>query len=368
MIGRHLSELDTPALCIDLDVLDENVRAMSTEIHDAGKAWRPHAKCHKVPEIALQELAAGAIGVTAAKSSEAETFVENQIPDVLIANLIVGEQKLERIVRICRDGDPIVTCDHFVQAEALSDVCRQSGVICRVIVELDIGMNRVGVRPGPDADQLVRGIDRLPGVRLVGIMGYEGHLLTEPDPKRKRNRIGIAMSLLERQRDRMIRDGMCCDIVSAGGTGSYQVTAHLPAVTEIQAGGGIFGDPFYSEMCGVTGLKPALGVVATVVSRPSLMQAVLDIGRKSMHSEIYPPRISKLANGKELTDASINSFSAEHTVVELGPESRNLIIGDKVVVVPGYSDLTTLLYDRFYGLRDNSVERILPIVGRGKIQ
>ncbi|TWT51507.1 D-threonine aldolase [Thalassoglobus neptunius] len=368
MIGRHLSELDTPALCIDLDVLDENIRSMSKEMRDAGKAWRPHVKCHKVPEIARQQLTSGAIGVTAAKSSEAEVFVENQVSDVLIANLIVGEQKLERIARMCREGDPIVACDHFVQAERLSDVCRRSGVICRVIVELDIGMNRVGVRPGPDAEQLVRGIDRLQGIRLVGIMGYEGHLLTESETDRKRKRIEVAISLLERQRDRMIRDGICCDIVSAGGTGSYQMTAHLPVVTEIQAGGGIFGDPFYSKMCGVTGLRPALGIVATVVSRPSLMQAVLDIGRKSIHTEISPPEISRMANGKELTDASINSFSAEHTVVELGPESRNLIIGDKVIVVPGYSDLTTLLYDQFYGLRDNFVERILPIVGRGKIQ
>ena len=273
MIGRHISELDTPALCIDLGQMEANMQAMADFLRSQGKNWRPHVKCHKTPAIAQMQLARGAIGVTSAKASEAEIFIDDGVPDVLIANMVMGESKLRRIAAMCERGNPVVACDHFVQAEALSDVCRQRGVQCRMIIEVDVGLQRVGIRPGPDALQLARGIDSLPGVKLVGVMGYEGHLLTETDPKKKERLIWTAMSLLENLRDGMKRVGICCDLVSAGGTGSYLITARHPAVTELQAGGGIFADPFYLDRCGVTGLAPALAVTATVVSRPCLTRA-----------------------------------------------------------------------------------------------
>lgn len=367
MIGRHISELDTPALCIDLNQMAANMRSMADFMRLHGKHWRPHVKCHKTPQIAQMQLDCGAIGVTAAKTSEAHVFIDADIQDVLIANMVIGEQKLERVVKMRERGNPIVACDHFVQAEALSDVCRQRGVQCRVLIEVDIGLNRVGIRPGPDALQLARGVDSLPGVKLVGIMGYEGHLLTEPDPEKKERLIWTAISLLENLRDGMHRSGICCDIVSAGGTGSYLMTARHPAVTEIQAGGGIFADPFYLDRCGVTGLSPALIVTATVVSRPCLTRAVLDVGRKSIHPDIHPPQIVRMANGKELTDATVSSLSAEHLVAELGSGSQDLIVGDRVVLIPGYSDHTTVLHDQFYGLRDGHVEIIWPIAARGKL-
>ena len=368
MIGQHFSELDTPALCIDLLQMEANMHAMAEFIHSEGKQWRPHVKCHKVPAIAKMQQACGAIGVTSAKTSEAAIFAENEVSDILIANMVIGDEKLKRVARMCEHGNPIVACDHFVQAEALSEVCLKHGVCSRVILEVDLGLNRVGIRPGPDAIQLAQGIDRLNGVQLVGIMGYEGHLLTEPDEEKKERQIWTAMNLLEELRDKMLQSGMCCDIASAGGTGSYQITSKHSAVTELQAGGGIFADPFYLERCGVTGLKPALFVTATVVSRPCLNRAVLDVGRKSIHPDIHPPQIVRMANGKELTDASVSSLSAEHLVVNLGIESQHLIVGDKVVLIPGYSDHTTVLHDQFYGLRDGHVEVIWPIAARGKLQ
>ncbi len=238
MYGRHVSELDTPALCIDLDCMDRNMAAMTSLLQAHGKQWRPHIKCHKTPALAHQQLAAGAIGVTSAKVSEAEVFLQNGVRDVLIANMIVGQAKLERLAGLCRWGDPVVAVDHYVQAEALSDLCRQRGVTCRIILEVNVGLDRVGVRPGLETRDLARGVAQLPGVQLAGIMGYEGHLCVVPDAAEKAQRIASAMAILAESREQMLRDGLCCDIVSAGGTGTYPWTVQQSAVTEIQAGGG----------------------------------------------------------------------------------------------------------------------------------
>ncbi|REJ97044.1 MAG: DSD1 family PLP-dependent enzyme, partial [Planctomycetota bacterium] len=176
-VGLPQAALDTPAYCIDLDVMEANIAAMAAHMRERKKDWRPHAKCHKTPAIAHKQLAAGAIGVTVAKVSEAEVYAAAGIRDILIANMLFGEPKFERVAALCRHADPIVACDHFAQAEGLAAVCTRRGVTCRMVIEVDIGLNRVGIRPGPDFLDLARGISKLEGVRLVGIMGYEGHLL-----------------------------------------------------------------------------------------------------------------------------------------------------------------------------------------------
>ncbi|WP_240928234.1 DSD1 family PLP-dependent enzyme [Thalassoroseus pseudoceratinae] len=360
--GKPLADLDTPAMCIDLEAMDRNIERMASHMRERNVQWRPHQKCHKSPAIAHKLLDAGAIGMTCAKVSDAEVMAGAGVRDLLIANMIVGEQKLERLASLCRWADPVVACDHFVQAEALAEVCRRRGVTCRMIIEVDIGMNRVGVRPGRDTLELAQGIDKLEGVRLAGIMGYEGHLLRIADPDEKRRQINEAIGTLLHCRDRLLENGLNCDIVSAGGTGSYRITADCEGVTELQAGGGIFGDPFYRLECGLSDHESALTVLATVVSRPTLTRAVLDSGRKTLHSDLQLPIV------KNFPDAIVQSLSAEHCLVELGPESQNWTIGDKVELFVGYADLTTVLHDRFHGIRDGIVETVWPILGRGKLQ
>lgn len=361
-ITCHLSKIDTPALCIDADALQHNIALMAEHHRARGKHWRPHSKCHKSPDIALQQVKAGALGVTCAKVSEAEVFAAAGIRDILIANMIVGEPKWERIARLCRKANPIVACDHYVQAEGLSRACRSQGVNCRVIVEVDIGMQRVGVRPGRDAQQLAEGIDKLKGVKLVGIMGYEGHLLRVPDPVEKRRLIVEAMGMLTHSRDRLLQAGLCCDIVSAGGTGSYQITADCDGITELQAGGGIFGDPMYVEQCGLVGHKYALSVLCTVVSRPSLDRAIVDAGRKSVTAELHLPLV------KGHPKAVVTGLSAEHGKLELTGAAQNLRIGDKLQLIVGYADFTTPLHESFIVYRNSTVEDILEITARGCLQ
>jgi 3-hydroxy-D-aspartate aldolase len=362
LIGSDKFDLDTPILCIDRDVMESNLRKMADFIASRGKQWRPHMKCHKTPTIALAQIAAGAIGVTCAKVSEAEVMARAGIRDLLIANMIVGPRKLERLVSLCRSADPIVTCDHYAQVEPLAAACREQGVSCRVIVEVNVGLDRVGIRPGRETVDLAEGIDRLEGVEMVGIMGYEGHLLQVADPVEKRTRIREAMGMLEDCRDGILRKGMCCDIVSGAGTGSYQITADQPVVTELQCGGGIFGDPMYRIKCGLTGLEPALTILATVVSRPMLERAVLDSGRKTVNGDIQMPLV------KDFPDAEITRMSAEHGWMAVGPKSHDLKIGDKIELIVGYADFTTVLHNEFYVFRGNRLEAVWPIEARGMLQ
>lgn len=362
LIGCNKFDLDTPILCIDLDVMEANIAKMAGYMAERGKQWRPHAKCHKTPAIAHKQIAAGAIGVTCAKVSEAEVMAAAGIRDILIANMIVGERKLERVASLCREADPIVACDHFAQIEPLSAVCHKLGVKCRVIIEVNIGLDRVGIRAGRDTVDLAEAISQMPGVELVGIMGYEGHLLTIEDQEEKRRAITDSIGTLVACRDQMLKKGLRCDIVSAGGTGSYQITSDCPGVTELQCGGGIFADPMYRNKMQVTGLDYALTVLATVVSRPTLERAILDSGRKTLNPDHHVPLV------KNFPDAEAVQLSAEHCKLQLGPQSRDLKIGDKIELIVGYADFTTVLHDEFYGFRGNRLEVVWPILGRGKIQ
>ncbi len=361
-IGQFKCDLDTPALCIDLDLMESNIHQMSDLIRSHGVSWRPHAKCHKTPVIALKQIRAGAIGVTCAKVSEAEVMAASGVRDILIANMIVGQTKWERLAALCRSADPVVACDHFAQIEPLSAICARNGVTCRAIIEVNIGLDRVGSRPGRDTFDLAAAISKLKGIEFVGIMGYEGHLLRIDDPSEKRQKILDALSVLTECADKLRRDGLKCDIVSAGGTGSYQIAAECEGITELQAGGGIFADPFYQQQCHVGGLESALTVLATVASRPTLDRAVLDSGRKTLNPDTQLPIV------KGWPDAQIKRFSAEHCELTLGSLSQNLKIGDKVELIVGYADFTTPLHDHFYGFRGDRLEVIWPIAGRGKLQ
>lgn len=362
LIGSRKYDLDTPLLCIDLDRMQSNIQKMAVQCREHGVQWRPHEKCHKTPAIALQEIAAGAIGVTCAKVAEAEVMAAGGIRDILIANMIVGERKWERIAALRRWADPIIACDHYAQVEPLAAVCRRHGVTVRMLIEVNLGLDRVGVRPGKDTVELAQAIDKLDGVKLAGIMGYEGHLLGIADLAEKEQKIRESMGLLVGCREAIERSGIACGIVSAGGTGSYQFTVKCPGVTEVQAGGGIFMDPYYRNKCQVKDLDYALTVLATVVSRPTLDRAILDSGRKTLNPDVAMPVVA----GHE--DAEVKRLSAEHCELKLGPKSQNLKIGDKIELVVGYGDFTTVLHDQFYGFRNDRLEVVWPILGRGKLQ
>ena len=249
-IGVPVDELDTPALLVDLDRFEANVAHLAGYCRDHGVAWRPHSKCHKSPEIAAVERAAGAIGVTCAKLSEAQIMIDHGIDEVLLANQVISHSKLCRLSRLQERARVIGIVDAEEAVRAASAAGVETGPPIPLLVDVDIGMHRTGVPPEA-ALPLARLISDAPGTRLLGIMGYEGHVLSEHPADVKERACHEALAHLARARDELLADGLPCEIVSAGGTGSYALTAAWDGVTEIQAGGGIFMDAMYREKCHV---------------------------------------------------------------------------------------------------------------------
>ncbi|QDU26916.1 D-threonine aldolase [Anatilimnocola aggregata] len=355
-------DLDTPALCLDLDAFDDNVRDVATLCALQNIDWRPHAKCHKSPIIGQRLIDAGAIGLTCAKLGEAEIFGAAGIQDLLIANMLVGPKKVARLVELRKIADPIVAVDHLDQAQPLSEALHRAGLRARCILEVDIGLNRVGVQPGAATLALAQAVDKLPGLELVGIMGYEGHLMAVADQEEKSRRVQESLELLVAQQHLIGSHGLQCDLVSCGGTGTIHLCSTQPGITEIQAGGAIFMDAFYRQLCLVPGFQFALTVLTTVVSRPTPERAIIDAGRKTLNIEIGKPFV------KDRPDLKVQWLSAEHgtLLVEGAPDS--LKIGDRLELIPGYGDLTIMLHEQFHCFRGRELVETIPVAARGKLQ
>ncbi len=356
-LGCGPDDLETPALCLDLDVMEENIRRIALACSEAGVAWRPHVKGHRSGAIGSKELTAGAIGLTCAKLGEAELMAAAGIRDLLVANVVVGIRKLDRLVALRRHADPIVTIDHIDQLLPLAAAFEDAGSTVRIVIEVDVGLGRAGVLPGDAALLLARRAASLPGVRLVGLMGYEGHLLTVPDPAEKRRLVHEALDGLAATRELLEADGIPAPIVSCSGSGSFQVALSHPAVTEVQAGGAILMDVFYREHCGVTGLDEALTLITTVVGRPAPDRAIVDAGRKALNAEVAMPQV------RGRSGVMVERLSAEHGQLRIAAGAAPVEVGDRLEIVPGYADLTVVLHDCFHGFRRGHLTEIIPIAG-----
>lgn len=361
-IGCSKDDLDTPVLYVDLDAIEANIRRMADTCRENNIQWRPHSKCHKSSVIAKKLIDAGAMGITCAKLGEAEVMADGGVKDILIANLIVGPMKVRRLVEVRKKADPIVCIDHIDQALPISKAMEEAGLKMRVIVEVNIGLHRVGTEPGEPTLQLARQLAELPGIELAGIMGYEGQTLTIPDSNEKAEKIDEALTILTDTAQLLRDNGLPCEIVSCGGTGSFYYSVKQPGITELQAGGGIFMDAFYRHCCHVEDHENSMFVIATVVGRPAPDRAIIDAGRKTMHGDHHEP----LVVGRE--GIEVASLSAEHGSLKLAPCAQDLKIGDRLTIIPGYSDMTAVLHDQMYAFRGDKLEVIWKLEGRGRLQ
>ena len=360
MVGRPAQELDTPSLLLDLAVMERNIAKTVSLLKEAGVNWRPHIKGQKVPAIAHMETAAGAVGITCAKLGEAEVMASAGIKNILIANQIVGLQKVTRLANLCKHAEVIVAVDSLENVLELDMAGRQKGVRIPVVVEVDTGMGRCGVQPGEPALALCRGVHDCAGLRYVGLMSWEGHARRVKDMVERQAVCKKSVGLLT-STARLCREaGLPVEVVSCGGTGTEKFSSRIPGVTEIQAGGIIFNDVYYSTL----GLdyEFALTVLSTVSSRPNPTRVVTDAGRKTMSRDTAMPRPKGLASVKSV------SLSAEHGQIELQEPNLNLRIGDKLEWIVGYGDTTVCLHDEMYGIRDGIVEVVWPVLARGKLR
>ena len=245
LIGAPKTAVDTPALLVDLDIMEANIRRVAETCRANGVAWRPHTKGQKTPEIVQKELAAGAIGVTCAKLGEAEVLATMGVRDILIHNQIVGAAKTQRLAALTAIADPIVAVDNIAHVAELAAAMHETGRQLRVAIEVDIGMHRAGVQPGAAVVSLARSIAEQPGLRFVGVTSWESHAVTIADPAEKARVVADAIKLLTSSADACRAAGLPVDIVSCGGTGTFPYCTQQPGVTEIEAGGIIFSDVLY---------------------------------------------------------------------------------------------------------------------------
>jgi len=361
LIGRETSALDTPALLVDLAVMEGNIARVAGTCRAHGVAWRPHSKSHKTPEIAQMQIAAGAIGVTCAKLGEAEVMASAGIRDILIANEIVGASKVARLVALAQRADPIVCVDSVENVLELDAACANGHKALRVAVEVNIGMNRAGVAPGDAVVHLARAIARRRGLHFVGVVGWESQATTIADPGEKERTVREAVAALTASARACVADGHDVMVVSCGGTGTFPYCVQQPGVTEVQVGGAIFSDMHYLTHYHVD-FAPALTVLTTVTSRPTPTRVVFDAGKKEMSGDAAMPE------PRGLPAVSTMKLSAEHTKVELQQASVMPRVGDKVEFVVGYSDTTVHLHEEIVGVRDGRIETVWKIAGRGKMK
>lgn len=353
---RTVSDIPTPALVIDLAAMEANIRTMAEFFAEGPCRLRPHFKAHKTPEIARRQLAGGScVGLTCATVAEAEV-ISQFCGDILIANEVIGRQKAARVASLAKRTDIKVAVDSELGLRQMATAAQATGVSVGVLVDVNVGMPRCGVAPGEAAVALARRVHETPGLRLCGLMGYEGHAVGIPDWQTREAQARAAMATLTSTARAVKAAGLPCDIVSAGGTGTYDITGRVEGVTEVQAGSYVLMDTAYARL----GLpfQQAFYIVATVVSRPTPTMCVADCGLKAATEDHGNPVVA------DSVGASVVFLSDEHATITV-PSDCALQPGDRIRLWPSHIDPTINLHDALYVADGERVVDVWPIIARG---
>jgi len=362
-IGAPLATVDTPSLLLDLDAFERNLDALHASLAGLPVRVRPHAKAHKCAEIALRQLARGAVGICCQKVSEAEAFVRAGIEDVFIVNEVVGAAKLARLARLAGRARMGVAVDDAGNVGDLDRAAGDAGVTLDVLVEIDVGLNRCGVEPGPAAVTLARHVADAANLRFAGLQAYQGRAQQVRAFDERRAAAAAAAAQARTTIGLLADAGLNAATVTGGGTGTYRFDAASGVYTEIQPGSYVFMDADYGrnleEDGGATRVfEQSLFVLTTVMSHAVPGRAVVDAGVKAHSVDAGMPLVHAVP-GARYTRAS-----DEHGVIELdGPGT--LAIGQKIRLVPGHCDPTVNLHDWLVCFRKDRVEAIWPVTARG---
>lgn len=355
-IGMPVDQLPTPALVVDIECMNHNIETMANYLAKVKTNLRPHAKTHKTPAIGHLQLRAGAVGLCCATVGEAEVMVYSGIPDVMIANEVVDPLSLRRAVNLARQARVLMIVDDRQNVRDLAATARQYGVTVEILVDLDVGQGRCGARNLEQLVELAREVERSNGLQLKGVFGYEGHVQFIPDRQERTQKGQAANAKLVQAAKELAGLGMNIEIVSGAGTGTYDIAAEYPGITEIQAGSYIFMDGTYQKL----GLpfEQSLTVLATVVSRPTEDVAIFDVGLKGISPERFNPSVQGCSGMIE-----VSKLSEEHSVTHLSG-AIDPRPGDKMNFIPSHCCTTVNLYDSMFVARDGVVEAIWPIAAR----
>ncbi len=362
-VGMPLAEVDTPALLLDLAAFERNLDTLNRTLRGTSVRVRPHAKSHKCAQIALAQIARGAVGICCQKVSEAEALVHGGVQDVLIANEIVGAPKLTRLADLARQARIGVCVDDLNNLDDLGQAASHAGVRLDVYVELDVGAGRCGVAPGEPVLRVAQAIAHASSLRFGGLHAYHGAAQHRRTPQERRNAIAEAVDKVRATIALLEANGIEVPIVTGAGTGTYLIEASSGVYNEIQPGSYVFMDADYGRNLGEDGLpvhefEQSLFILATVMSHPVAERAVVDVGLKAHSVDSGMPSVVGVSGAEYL------KASDEHGVIALRGPGR-VDLGQKIRLIPGHCDPTVNLYDWLVCYRRDRVEAIWPISARG---
>ena len=350
-----VSALDTPAVTVHLDVMEDNIRRVQAHLTRHGVANRPHIKTHKIPAIGALQMAAGAVGITCQKLGEVEVFVDAAVDqDVLLTYNVIGAAKTERLVALARRLSRLaVVLDNEIVARGLSAAASRSAVELPFLVECDTGFGRTGVQSPEAALDLARTAMRLPGLRFDGLMTFP-------------NREPTTREFFSRALEVFTRAGIAVPVVSGGGTPAIFSVDKVPMLTEHRAGTCVYNDAMVVASGTAGWDNCAMRVRVTVVSRPTPTRAVIDAGTKVLTSDQYG--MTGYGHVIEYPAAVVTGLSEEHGIVDLSGCPERPAVGDVVSVVPNHCCVVSNMVDEVYGVRGGRVEVTWPVAARGAVR
>jgi D-serine deaminase-like pyridoxal phosphate-dependent protein len=361
-----LDEIETPAVLVDLEILDRNLQETAMLAKKAGVKLRPHLKTHKSIWIAEQQMKYGACGITVAKLGEAEVMIKAGITDVLVAFPIIGKAKLQRLAKLMEYAQIIVSVDHVAVASGLSELGQSLKKTIPLYVDVNTGLNRCGREPGEETAELVKEISKLPGVEVRGLMTHGGYSYKSTSKEELRAAAKHEADCLVTTKELLFKYGIDVPEVSVGSTPTSKFIDEQIGVTEMRPGAYVFGDGGQLSGGIITEAQCAMTVMATVVSTPRKGMAIIDAGSKTFSSDLNSHRPGYgILHGNY--DVFIDRLSEEHGNVHV-PDDLAFEVGERLFFLPNHCCTTTNLHHQLYGVRNGNVEKVIPVDARGKVQ
>ncbi|HWA96599.1 MAG TPA: D-TA family PLP-dependent enzyme [Terracidiphilus sp.] len=360
-----IDELETPALTVDMDIVEANASRMASYAQAHGLRVRPHTKTHKIPALAKLQLASGCTGITVAKAGEAEVMHGAGLHDILVAYPIVGDSKLERLAHLSREARIAIAVDSDSALDAMAAAAQAAGTVLSILVEIDVGMRRCGVGSSAEAVRLAQRIDSTAGIRFAGIQLYPGHIWAPPgeqsEPLRR------VSEQLGETLDALAQHGLHAETVSGGSTPTAMQSHLVAGLTEIRPGTYLFNDRNTIGVGACTLADCALRVIATVVSVAVPGRAIVDAGSKTFSSDRWISGDGGFGLIAERPELLIESMSEEHGHLKLSAEDEPLRIGERLSIVPNHVCACVNLHNRIWYHRKGIIEGFWTVEGRGRV-
>jgi D-serine deaminase-like pyridoxal phosphate-dependent protein len=371
MVKSKYQQIDTPALLIDKDLMEKNIKFMQEKVNNWGINLRPHTKTHKMPELAMLQMNEGAVGIAVAKVGEAEVMAENGIADIFIANEIIGESKIQRIRTLSEKINISFGIDSIFAVKQVNKVFEGASKKANILVEIETGENRSGVIEEETFLEILNALKDAPNVHLKGVFSHEGHSYGQPT-------VEDCNKIFKESQERTLTfaklaedNGFKCEVVSIGATPSAMLgTEILQGITEFRPGTYIFMDAGQGNAIG-SYERCAATVLTTIISKPTAERIIGDAGAKALTSQTRPAGLCQ-TEGKGYVKGSegvyVTNFYDEHTIIYDKKLHGELEIGDKIEIIPNHICPVCNLYDDAYLVSNGELIKILPILGRGKLQ